>query len=65
MSLSDIQLDKVLFPMHMVQAAAPAVLIHLEQANTTQGKNVIIGEPRVAPNVKKNSVGVQGGARKG
>ena len=41
--------------MHMVEIGAPAVLIHPEQANTTQGKNVIIGEPRVAPNVEQNS----------
>ena len=59
------QVDKAHFPIHIPEAGEPAVLIRLEQANTTQGKNVIIGEPRVAPNVKKNSVGVQGGARKG
>jgi len=29
-------------------------LIRPKQADTTQGKNVIIGEPRVAPNVEKN-----------
>ena len=49
------QVDKSPFPMHMVEAGAPAILIHPEQANTTQGKNVITGEPRVAPNVEKNS----------
>ena len=55
LSLSDMQDDKVPFPMHMVEAGAPAVLIRPEQADKAQGKNVIIGEPHVAPNVKKNS----------
>jgi hypothetical protein len=41
--------------MHTIEAGPPAVLIHLEQAGTTKGKNVLIGEPRVAPNVKTNS----------
>jgi hypothetical protein len=49
------QVDKTFFPMHMVEAGALAVLIRPDQADTTQGKNVIIGESRVAPNVKKNS----------
>jgi hypothetical protein len=49
------QVDKTPFSMHMVEAGAPAVLIHPEQADTTQDKNVIIGEPRVAPNVQANS----------
>jgi hypothetical protein len=48
------QVDKVPFPMHTIEARPPAVLIHHEQADTTQGKNVIIGEPRVAPNVQTN-----------
>jgi len=55
LSLTEIQVDKIPFPMHMVEAGAPAVLIHLEQADKAQGKNVIIGEPRVAPNVEMNS----------
>jgi hypothetical protein len=54
LSLSNMQVDKVPFPMHMVEAGAPAVLIHPKQADITQGKNVIIGEPRVAANVEKN-----------
>ena len=49
------QVDKTPFPMHMVEAGAPAVLIRPEQADKAQGKNVIIGEPRVAPNVETNS----------
>ena len=49
------QVDKTPFPMHMVEAGAPAVLIHPEQANKAQRKNMIIGEPRVAPNVETNS----------
>jgi hypothetical protein len=49
------QVDKVPFPIHIIEAGLPAVLIRLEQADTTQGKNVVIGEPRVAPNVETNS----------
>ena len=30
-------------------------MIRPEQADKAQGKNVIIGEPRVAPNVEMNS----------
>jgi hypothetical protein len=55
LSLTEIQVDKTPFLMHMVEAGAPVVLIRLEQADITQGKNVIIGKPRAAPNVKKNS----------
>ena len=47
------QVDKSPFLMHMVEAGAPTILIRPEQADKAQGKNVIIGEPRVAPNVKK------------
>jgi hypothetical protein len=49
------QVDKVPFPTYTIEAGPPAVLIRPEQADTTQGKNVLIGEPRVAPNVKTNS----------
>ena len=42
------QVDKTPFPMHMVEAGAPTVLIHPEQADKAQGKNVIISEPRGA-----------------
>ena len=49
------QVDKTPFPVHMVEAGALAVLIRLEQADKAQAKNVIIGEPRVAPNVETNS----------
>ena len=55
MSLTEMHVDKTPFPMHMVEAGAPAILIHPEQADKAQGKNAIIGEPRVAPNVKTNS----------
>ena len=55
MSLTEMQVDKTPFPMHMVEAGAPVVLIRPEQADKAQGKNVIIGKPRVAPNVEKNS----------
>jgi hypothetical protein len=55
LSLSDMQVDKVPFPMHAIEAGPPAVLIRPEQADTTQGKNVLIGEPHVALNVETNS----------
>jgi hypothetical protein len=41
--------------MHTIEAGPLVVLIHPEQADTTQGKNVLIGEPRIAPNVETNS----------
>ena len=48
------QIDKAPFlaHMHTIEARAPAILIHPEQVDTTKGKNIIIGEPRVAPNEK-------------
>ena len=51
------QVDKTPFPAHMnmVEAGTPTVLIRPEQAETTKGKNVIIGEPRPVPNPNKNS----------
>ena len=52
LSLTEMQVEKTPFPIHMVEAGAPAVLIRPEQADKAQGKNVIIGEPRVAPNVE-------------
>ncbi|XP_066357618.1 uncharacterized protein [Miscanthus floridulus] len=57
LSLTDMQVNKVPFSAHMnvVEAGAPAILIQPKQADKTQGKNVIIGEPRVVPNVQKNS----------
>jgi hypothetical protein len=48
------QVDKVPFPMHAIEAGPPAILIRPEQADTNQGKNVLVGEPRVAPNVATN-----------
>jgi hypothetical protein len=47
--------DKVSFLMHTIEAGPPAVLICPEQANTTQGKNVLISEPHEALNVEMNS----------
>jgi len=49
------QVDKTPFPMHMVEAGVPAILIRPEQADKTQGKSIIFGEPRVSPNVETNS----------
>jgi hypothetical protein len=42
------QVDKVPFPIHTIEAGPLAILIRPEQPDTTQGKNVLIGEPRVA-----------------
>jgi hypothetical protein len=55
LSLSGMQIDKVPFLMHAIEVGPPAVLIHPEQADTTQGNNVLIGEPHAAPNVETNS----------
>jgi hypothetical protein len=41
--------------MHTIEAGPPAILIRPEQTDTTQDKNVLIGKPRVAPNVETNS----------
>jgi hypothetical protein len=39
----------------MVEAGAPTILILPEQAYKAQGRNVIIDELRVVPNVQANS----------
>jgi hypothetical protein len=49
------QVDKVSFLMHTIEAGPLTILIRPEQADTTQGKNVLIGEPRVAPNIEMKS----------
>jgi hypothetical protein len=49
------QVDKVPFPMHIIEAGPPTILIRLEQVDRTQGKNVLIFKPHVAPNVEINS----------
>jgi hypothetical protein len=41
--------------MHTNKAGQSAVLICLEQADTTEDKNVLIGESHVAPDVEMNS----------
>jgi hypothetical protein len=46
------QVDKVPFPMHTIEAA---VLIRPEQDDKAQGKQVIIGERRATLNVQGNS----------
>ena len=40
------QVDSNPFPMHTVELQNPKVLIRPNQAESTKGKNVIIGEPR-------------------
>jgi hypothetical protein len=41
--------------MHTIEAGPPAILIRPKKADTTQDKNVLIGEPHVAPNIETNS----------
>ena len=40
-SLSEMQVDKVHFPINVVEKEDPAILIRSEQADITIGKNVI------------------------
>jgi hypothetical protein len=47
------QADKVYFLVNVLQKGEPIVLICPEQADTTVGKNVIIGKPQEAPKVQK------------
>ena len=47
------QVDKVPFPANILEKWEPAVLMRPEQADTTIGKNVIIGKPRETPKVEK------------
>jgi hypothetical protein len=49
------QVDKVSFLMHTIEVGPPVVLICPKQANTTQGKNVLISEPHETLNVETNS----------
>ena len=41
-----IQIDNNPFPVHSVELQNPKVLIRPNQAESTKGKNVVIGEPR-------------------
>ena len=40
------QIDNNIFPMHTVELQNPKVLIRPSKAESTKGKNVVIGEPR-------------------
>ena len=40
------QIDNNPFPMHTVDLQNPKILIRPNQAESTKGKNVVIGEPR-------------------
>ena len=44
--LSEMQIDKVPFPVHMLELNNPKVLIRSEQAEGAKGKHVVIGDPR-------------------
>jgi hypothetical protein len=46
LSLKEMQIDQSLFSVNKLDLENPAVLIYLEQADTTKGKNVVISEPR-------------------
>jgi hypothetical protein len=53
LSLTEMQADKVPFLVNVLQKGEPIVLSCPEQADTTVGKNVIIGKPQEAPKVQK------------
>ena len=40
------KLIKAPFPVHVLECNNPTVLVRQEQAKSTSGKNVVIGEPR-------------------
>jgi hypothetical protein len=41
------QIDRSPLPVNKLNLENPAILIRPEQANTTKGKNVVIGDPRL------------------
>jgi hypothetical protein len=52
LSLKEIQIDRSPFPINKLDLENPDILIQPEQANTTKGKNVIIGHPRLEEDAK-------------
>jgi hypothetical protein len=46
------QIDRSLFPFNKLDLENLAVLIRLKQADTTKGKNVVIGDPRPEKNAE-------------
>ena len=44
--LSEMQVDKTLFPVHTLELSNPKVLLRPEQAEGAKGKNVVNGDPR-------------------
>jgi hypothetical protein len=52
LSLKEIQVDRSPFPINKLDLENPGVLIRLEQADTTKGKNVVISDPRSENDVK-------------
>jgi hypothetical protein len=46
LSLKEMQIDQSSFPVNKLDLENPAILIRPEQADTTKGKNVVIGDPR-------------------
>jgi hypothetical protein len=58
------QVDKVPFPMHTIEARPLAILIRREQADTTQGKNVLYRQTMCCTECQ-NKFRVQGGIGEG
>jgi hypothetical protein len=46
------QIDRSPFPINKLDLENPAILIQPEQANTTKGKNAVIGHPRLEEDAK-------------
>jgi len=44
--LSNMQIDQTPFPVHMLELNNPKVLVRPSQAESTKGKNVVIGDER-------------------
>ena len=61
LSLTEMQVDKTSFSMHMVEARAPTVLIRPEQANKAQGKKHDYRRTTCSTECRKE-FGAQGGA---
>jgi hypothetical protein len=46
LSLKETEIDRRPFPVNKLDLENPTILIRLEQADMTRGKNVVIGDPR-------------------
>jgi hypothetical protein len=52
LSLNEMQIDQSPFPVNKLDLENPAILIWPEQADTTKGKNMVIGDPRPLQDVE-------------